>query len=184
MMISQSMYKVAFVLGGANTLHDDIFKASELANPDAFIATNHAGRDFDIDSVYHWVTLHTELMPGWIDERRASGRHELYQLWTSNVKTIPPEHDGLYNHVKSWDGSSGLLAVSVALHLGYERIILCGIPLDKKADHYDYPGPWMDAPRYRRAWVKHLDDMKGKVKSFNGWTSLILGEPTEAWLNE
>lgn len=175
--------RVAFVLGGANTLRDDLNAAIELAGqPDTYIAANHAGRDLE-GVLPHWVTLHTEKMPTWIEERRATGQPDALQFWTSNTKTIPPEHAGLYKNVPTWDGSSGLLAVTVALHLGYERIILCGVPLDKKAAHYDEGADWMDAPRYRAAWTRHIDEMKGKVKSPSGWTSLILGEPTEAWLN-
>ncbi len=175
--------RIAFVLGGADTLRSDINAALEMAGqPDTYIATNHAGRDLE-GALPHWVTLHTEKMPDWIAERRATGQPDAEQFWTSNTKTIPPEHAELYKHVPTWDGSSGLLAITVALHLGYERVILCGVPLDKKAAHYDDDAPWMDAPRYRAAWTRHLSEMKGRVKSFTGWTSLILGEPTQVWVD-
>jgi hypothetical protein len=173
---------VAFVLGGADCLRKDYDRICEMVSPDTIIATNNAGRDFP-GELPHWVTLHTEKMPMWIQQRRESGLPEAGQFWTSNVKTIPHEHTGLYNHVESWDGSSGLLAVSVALHLGYDRIVLCGVPLDKRAAHYDDPAPWMDAPRYRGAWIKHMDKMLGKVKSFSGWTYLKLGAPSMDWLD-
>lgn len=179
------MEPVAFILGGANTLESDFERAWELAGfPDTIIATNHAGRDFPGPlPLSHWVTLHTEKMPKWVAERREKGFPDAEQFWTSNTKTIPPEHKLLYNHVPTWDGSSGLLAITVALHLGYAKIILCGVPLDKAAGHYDDPQPWMDAPRYRQAWLNYMPHMVGKVKSFTGWTNLKFGEPTEAWLN-
>lgn len=174
---------VAFVLGGADTLGSDLERACALAPlPDTIIATNHAGRDFS-GVLPHWVTLHTEKMPEWIAEREAKGFSDAEQFWTSNTKTIPPEHKLLYNHVPTRDGSSGLLAITVALHLGYRKIILCGVPLDKIAGHYDDPQPWMDAPRYRQAWLKYMPHMMGKVKSFTGWTNRKFGAPTEAWLN-
>lgn len=178
------MPKVAFVLGGANTLSSDHERALKLLGrePDTMIMTNDTARDWKGD-VPHFCTLHTEKMPKWIADRKAQGLPDALNYWTSNVKTIPPEHKGLYRNVKSWNGSSGLLGVTVALHLGYEKVILCGVPLDKKACHYFDDKDWMDAPRYRSAWTKHLHLMKGKVKSFTGWTNLILGEPTEEWLN-
>lgn len=176
------MQQVAFVLGGANTLADDLIRANELVQPSTLIATNHAGRDFD-GILPHWVTLHTELMPGWIAERSEKGYPDAEKFWTSNTKTIPPEHAALYNHVPTWDGSSGLLAITVAFHLGFEKIILCGVPLDKKACHYNDDQPWMDAPRYRGAWLKYMPHMLGRVKSFTGWTNLKFGEPTMEWLH-
>jgi hypothetical protein len=174
------MPRVAFVLGGANCLYDDLDEAFEIVSPDTIIATNNAGRDFPHD-LPHWVTLHTEKMPEWMAEREKMGYPKAEFFWTSNTKTIPIEHSNLYNYVPSWDGSSGLLAVTVALFLGYRRIILCGVPLDKKAAHYDDDAPWMDAPRYRSAWNRRMDCMQGKVKSFSGWTKMKLGYPTRGW---
>lgn len=175
--------RVAFVLGGADTLDSDILRANELAAPGTIIATNHAGRDLD-GILPHWVTLHTEKMPEWVAERKTKGYPDAERFWTSNTKTIPPEHKLLYSHVPTWDGSSGLLAITVALHLGYDKIILCGVPLEKTSCHYDDDQPWMDAPRYRAAWTKHMHYMEGKVKSFTGWTEYRLGAPTREWLND
>jgi hypothetical protein len=175
------MNRVAFVLGGAKCLREEYDMACNLVEPDTIVATNNAGRDMPF-VIPHWVTLHTELMPLWIEQRRDAGLPDAEQFWTSNKKTIPAEHIGMYNHVESWDGSSGLLAIAVALHLGYEKIILCGVPLDKKQAHYDDDRPWMDAPRYRSAWTRNMDKMVGKVKSYSGWTYLKLGSPTRSWL--
>ena len=171
-----------FVLGGANTLHTDLAQAHQLVIPDTMIFTNNAGRDFP-GPVPHWVTLHTEKMATWMAERKEAERPDAGQFWTSNTKTIPPEHEQMYKRVDKWDGSSGLLAVTVALYLGYTRIVLCGVPMDTKAAHYDDGAWWRDAPRYRSAWTRHLPKMKGKVKSFTGWTERILGEPTQAWID-
>lgn len=177
------MPKVAFVMGGANTLQADLEAAKSLVKPHTLIFTNHIGRDWE-GIVPHWVTLHTEKMPKWIREREDKGLPPAETFWTSNTKTIPPEHQNLYSHVPSWDGSSGLLAVTVAMWLGYEKIILCGVPLDKKACHYDDKDPWMDAPRYRSAWTKRLKLLKGRVKSLSGWTKEILGAPSPEWLKK
>lgn len=173
--------KVAFVYGGANTLQDDIKAAEALCEPDTIIACNNAGMDYP-GVLPHFCTLHTELVPEWLEMRRAKGLPDPLNFWTSNVKTIPECHDTLYHKVPSWNGSSGLLCVTVAMYLGYEKIILCGVPLDKQAAHYDDDAVWMDAPRYRHAWVKHKEFMLGKVKSPSGWTRAILGEPTKEWV--
>lgn len=175
------MRRVALVLGGANTLDEEWAAALQICLPDIEVFTNHAGRDFG-GSVDHWVTLHPEHMPGWLEERRAAGRSEPGMIWTSNAKDLP---DGIkWNHVERWEGSSGLLAVTVALHLGYDKVILCGVPLDRQMRHYDSDELWQEAHKYRAGWVKHLPDMRGKVKSFSGWTSRLLGTPTREWLND
>lgn len=179
---------VAFVLGGAKTVWADLKEAKELAIPHTYIATNETGRDF-IDFLPHWCTLHTEKITAWYMQRinwRCKGDGDIGQFWTSNVKTLP-NNDFLtplsFRHVQSWDGSSGLLAITVALALGYQKIILCGVPLDKKAGHYFSPDePWMDGPRYRHAWIKHKGDMEGRVKSMGGWTQSLLGAPTKEWV--
>lgn len=179
---------VAFVLGGAKTLREDWEKAEGLVTPHTYIATNETGRDFN-GGLPHWCTLHTEKITDWyVDRMLKRGTVDVGQLWTSNIKTLP-RNDYLtpdcFNHVQSWDGSSGLLAITVALHLGYQKIILCGVPLDKKAGHYFSPDePWMDAPRYRHAWIKHQDEMHGRVKSMSGWTQALLGAPTKEWLSK
>lgn len=179
---------VAFVLGGAKTLHEDWNAALQLVTPHTYIATNETGRDFAGD-LPHWCTLHTEKITDWYIERLFDRPGKVVgQFWTSNIKTLPnnefltPEH---FQHVQSWDGSSGLLAVSVAIALGYQKIILCGVPLDKKAGHYFSPDvPWMDGPRYRHAWIKHQEEMIPRVKSMSGWTQILLGAPTEEWIND
>lgn len=173
--------KVAFVMGGANTLHADHVAAESLCSPDVMIFTNHAGRDWP-GQVEHYVTLHPELMQDWLDARYFMSYPYPNNLWTSNKKNLP---QGLkWNHVESWGGSSGLLAVTVALHLGYDKIILCGVPLDRQMRHYDSDELWQEAHKYRAGWVKYLPDMQGKVKSFSGWTSRLLGTPTRDWLND
>ena len=177
------MAKVALVLGGARCLYEDFDDAISICQPHTIIATNNAGHDFPME-LPHWVTLHTEKMPAWMEIRKNYGFPPAQNYWTSNRKTIPIEHKGMYKHVTSWDGSSGLLAVTVALHLGYEKIILCGIPLEKAMAHYDDNAPWMDAPRYRAAWNRHMHKMQDKVKSFRGWTSVKLGVPTVGWVND
>lgn len=177
------MGKVAFVYGGANTLHDDIAAAYDLCEPDTIIACNDAGMSYE-GVLPHFATLHTEKVPQWLDERREKGLPDPLNFWTSNVKTVPECHRNLYKKVPPWNGSSGLLCITVALHLGYEKVILCGVPLHRTFEHYNYPGDWGDACRYRSAWVKHKPLLDGKVKSWQGWTADILGKPSREWLND
>lgn len=182
------MARLAVVLGGANTLAQDLIDFSELMKgvglghvPSVVVATNDAGRDYS-GKVNHWVTLHPEKMAAWLEGRNAKGHIPPEGFWTSNTKNLPESIP--FRTVPSWNGSSGLLAVTVALHLGFTHVVLCGVPLDKNSAHYFDDKKWMDAPRYRHAWIKHKRDMDDHVRSMSGWTKAILGGPDKEWLNE
>jgi hypothetical protein len=169
----------AVVLGGAPSVWDDLRRTLGMASVDVVVATNHAGRDFE-GSVDHWVSFHAELMPKWVGERRAAGLPDAGTLWTVER---PLKLDGLeFRKAANWGGSSGLLAVTVALELGCTKIVLCGVPLDHRVGHYDNPKPWGEGGSYRRGWLGHKDEMSGKVRSWSGWTGELLGVPTKEWL--
>lgn len=175
--------RVAFALGGAACLQQDLELARALvgAEPVLILGTNHAGRDWPEDFP-HWVTFHAELMPLWIEQRRAAGLPDFTgQLWTCERRPCPEGLD--WKAVPSWAGSSGLLAVTVALFLGIERVICCGIPLDRDQAHYDDSKPWKDAGNYRLGWLNHVKHMDGRVRSWRGYTGDLLGKPDREWLN-
>lgn len=167
----------ALVLGGANCLADDKAAALALFDPDLIVACNHAGRD-DPGRIDHWATMHPELFPMWLRARRAAGRPEAGKLWHARHRptTVGSEP------IESWGGSSGLLCVSVAIHLGATHVVLAGVPMDKRNAHYDKPGLWTEARQYWPSWERHRAAMQGRVKSMSGWTHNLLGGPTEEWL--
>lgn len=68
-------------------------------------------------------------------------------------------------------GSSGLFGVYVGLGLGYQRIVLAGIPLS---------GLYLD--HYQREWLHRLPELKDRVWSLSGWTRALLGAPP--WIVE
>lgn len=85
------------------------------------------------------------------------------------------------------DGSSGLLAVKVALLLGYDRIILCGIPLDDARRFYDHPNTVyrMADPAVHQSWMDFINaisqapegDQLVKICSMGGHTQKLFGGP-------
>lgn len=79
-------------------------------------------------------------------------------------------------------GSSSFLAVQVALGLGFQKIVLCGCPM--QGANYD-PKKKMRYDTFQAGWVEFGPVMFGnRVRSMNGWTQEFLGAPTEEWLNE
>lgn len=122
-------------------------------------------------------------LPKWLEARRPRYVKDFQktpvvhtcQTGASTMKVWPwPGH-----------GSSGLNACYTGLALGYERIILCGIPLDDSGHYFD--PPWVKTnfnkevpekngePRYWENAAKQYFD--GKVKSMSGRTKDLLGAP-------
>lgn len=171
----------ALVIGSASTLEDDYLAARKLFIPDLVIGCNHAARDHP-SRLDHWATMHPDLYPLWLLERRRQNHPEPGQLWHARHRVVP---DGLESRpIESWGGSSGLLCVAVALELGCDRVVLAGVPMLKMAGHYDDPRPWTEARTYQQMWELHKPRMLGRVKSMSGWTRDLLGEPTGDWFSD
>lgn len=166
----------AVVLGGSSTVWSDLARAEELnGGPfEIVIAVNQAAVEYDGD-LAAMCSFHAELLPHFADLRREAGRPDAGAFWTERGHYAPP---GLpINFVEPWGGSSGLIAAQVGM-LVADRVVLCGVPLEPSAEHFDRPGAWDDAIRHRKAWEDHADELRGKVRSMSGWTAAFLGEPT------
>lgn len=151
-----------------------------IGEPDFILATNETGRDFP-GRIDHWVSMHPEKMAAWVKERRAAGRSEAGTLWYPRHKQPPAGF--MMSKAPSWGGSSGLLAVTVCLKaILCERTVLAGIPLTTEGAHYFDKRRWVEAHRYRTAWVRYLPELRNRVKSMSGWTRELLGGP-EGWQN-
>jgi len=168
---------VALVLGSAACVWDDVRAALALAAPDLVIAVN--------DMIPRWpaaldcaAVLHPAKLPGWLAARQNAGLPPPGQVWCH--KHAP----GVTHATQDWRGSSGLLALKVAL---YERkcdgAILAGVPLDV-SPHVDSVEPWKDAHTFYPGWTTYLQRIKTRARSMSGWTQLRLGAPTAEWLAE
>lgn len=75
-------------------------------------------------------------------------------------------------------GSSALLGVLAGITLGYEKIILCGCPLEgENSKNASYK-------QFQKGWVKYTDQkIFEKVKSMSGWTAEFLGSPIKKMVN-
>lgn len=85
-------------------------------------------------------------------------------------------------------GNTGYFAILTALEMGYEKIVLAGMPLDMNPcwyEHEDTDGPnWMGW-----MYVQWMDfkmktpERANQVRSLGGYSSFILGQATKEWLN-
>ncbi len=73
-------------------------------------------------------------------------------------------------------GSSSLLATKAMIKQGFDKIVLCGCPLEgTNKDNLSYT-------QFQRGWMKHRVSLGDKVRSMSGWTKEFLGEPTKEWV--
>lgn len=173
---------VALVLGSSVEWLDDAAKVRALVEPDIVVAVNQAAVNW-AGHVDHMATMHPELVPKWLTERKRLGLPMPGQLWCPKGRPRP-NIDGMpWRDVQSWGGSSGLLAVTVALdELGATHVCLAGVPLRKASAHFHDKRIWPDASRYHPAWERKLPAIKARVRSCSGWTMEKFGGPTAEWL--
>ena len=163
------------ITGSAECLFEDFRKAIEFFDNFDLMAVNMSGICFN--NVKHLASLHHERMEAFFKAAMLdNGRH----IITHSIKKSP------YVEVV-WDifnngGSSALFAVKVGLRLGYDKIILCGVPLTAGRRFYDYDrvSEIGDKPTFEAWKAEKLPD---KVKSMSGRTKDLLGYPTKEWAN-
>lgn len=173
---------IAFALGGADTLWDDLKAASALVEPDLVVACN--------DALVHYpgplaaaCSLHHEKMERWLKDRVASGFNVPDRVF-ARIGGAPFEETDYMLPGQLRTGSSGLFAVKVALiDLGAAKVICCGIPMDKRP-HFFSGANWQASQIHKTGWVQALPEIEDRVKSMSGWTRKLLGEPTKEWLND
>lgn len=178
--------KTALVLGGAESAFADAEKAFVLFTPDAVIAVNDMIAAWP-NKITHACTLHGEKLLQWQQARKAAKFNTDYQTaYFERLKGKPaPKIDHVieyrWPHLDS--GSSGLYAVKVMLDLGFDRIVLAGVPMTQGGGHFLRHEPWDAYDRFRGAWAGAIPHIVGKVKSMSGWTQELLGSPSVEWLN-
>lgn len=125
--------------------------------------------------------------PAWLHKFIAARRVEYAREFTGPVHTHSCNQGAKWRWPWTGQGTSGLGAAIVGVGLGYELVVLCGIPLDD--------GPHNGEPPWRRCWFtneaansgnsginvfwKRARDLAfhGRVKSMSGRTKEWLGCP-------
>jgi len=87
-------------------------------------------------------------------------------------------------------GSSGMLAVQVALALGCTKVMLCGMPMtptphfEQSAEFDAAHTVWSEADGHWRSWLRvHQHGwFEDRVRSTSGRTRDLFGAPTREWL--
>ena len=167
--------RVALVLGSAACVYDDVEEALSLGEFAGIVGCNLIGRYWP-GVMTAWCTLHPAHIKPWANRRREDGL---------------PDHEQIYTHEghpyrfpgQTLPGSSGLFALKVALDdLGFDRAVLCGIPMDPRP-HFNDEKTWYASMEYQVAWGQAFPYIRERARSMNGWTADLLGRPTEDWIS-
>jgi len=183
--MSLSGYKIAIVIGGSETVFSEIEQARLLTLPFArenielFVINDTI--PILPDHIHHAVTLHPVKLADWLHKRRQNGYPPPGDIW-AHRKNLSNEAN-INFWTDDWGGSSGLLAVKVATQLNFDKIILCGVPMDT-GKHFLRQTGWNACFAFRRGWERQMRDLLPYVRSYSGWTRDQLGEPTADFLTE
>jgi hypothetical protein len=171
------------IAGGAACVWADAEAAFALIDEAHVFAVKHVASVWP-GPITALISLHPEKLGATFKARQRRGLDMDFKVWTHKRSSDRGRASGRIDCVlpaADWGGSSGLFAVQVARHIGYEKIILAGVPIDDSA-HFNDPAPLERPARYRQAWLAHRAEIAPYVRSVSGWTSEILGKPDIAWL--
>jgi len=179
---------VCLVLGGAGCVWDDVEAALGLGEFHGVVACNDAGAAWPgrLDA---WVSLHGEKMGLW-SARRARAGYEPCTRLVGHLEARPGRKGPFVTEAtefrfpgQSSTGSSGLFALKVALvDLGFDKAVLCGVPMTAATGHFFDPADWRGASSHWRGWIEALPHINDRTRSMSGRTADLLGRPDEEWL--
>jgi hypothetical protein len=179
---------VAVVMATGRGVWDDLtYRFSPEGNHAAVIAVNNMILHWK-GRVHHGVSMHPEEPGLWRALRpyyQCEGSHVHTHGYRAHEKPGIPECDYIWDIPAGKGGTSSLLAVFIALAIGYDRVVLCGVPLDGNGHFYDPPDmkiPVFSSDFLQSEWLKAREQFSGRVRSVSGRTRDWLGEPSEDWL--
>ena len=173
--------KTLIITGSAACVNDDIRNIGDILQqgvpniPADFMAIGLDAVDKYAWPILYVATYHPEDIPGIRKRRGAFGGNADFKI----IGHDPKHKEGvdiIINDYWTPSGSSALLGVQAALRLGYEKIILCGCPLEGK----NISGASYES--FRAGWQARKSDLGDHVRSMSGWIREFLGPPTEEWL--
>jgi hypothetical protein len=182
--------KRALVIGCSADVWAEVAAAQALGTFDAIYCAKMAGVHWK-GGRFTWCGLHPEWQELYSGNRQDLGLHRDYE-------TVAPPDSELGTAGKGskidrrvsyrWPGmdasaSSGGYAAKVALHDGFNRVVLAGVPMDVGAAHFTRGKPWLQRDSFTIGFQKSVPFFAGRVRSMSGWSKQLLGEPDPAWLN-
>lgn len=177
----------AVILANAACIWADIRK---LPAHDGVIAINDIGAYYR-HKVHHWVSYHDSCLPPFREVRRSKNRNDpiLHAHFLEDSLSGQRQEDVNYWNLTYHYSTSGILAVLIGLLLGYDKLILAGMPADNTPDFWQDPTVWnSQGTKVRhKLWQIVMDrvpDIKRCTRSLSGNTMEWLGYPDAEWLRD
>lgn len=183
--------KEILVVGSGHTLWDDLEHLGGWSGD--WMALNYAGilvgverepRDkfvygwgFDVENqapLTHWFSVHGEIMHAWV----ATRRHNVQLATSPDLETHSTrgDVDRIWTLRRRGRVSSALQACEVCVGLGYDKIILAGVPMDDGPHFYGRPHEVTSFGKMAENWEPWLDNLEGKVYPISGNLVNVLGQ--------
>ena len=171
------------VCGNAYCLHDDIQRAREFYGDAPVIAVNGAAREVDAFALFtqhprkfeQWIAAQTERFGDGFTTHAAGKAHLKSKF---GVQERMPWVDHWWEGVAT-GGTSTWGARRMAGLMGFDLVVLCGMPLDRggysngrTARHFMRP----DLVDHYRRMILRDNDWHSGVRSMSGWTRETFGQ--------
>jgi len=184
---------IVLITGDGHTLPEDVKRFEAFGIPHDLYCVNRSMLFFE-RAVTHWAAVDADESV-WFAENVTGKITTNGNILRHTIGVLPSGYDvfwmadneleGVAKHL--WAGNSSMLAILSSIEMGYEKIVLAGVPLDNGPhwyEHEDVPGPeWIG--RVYQQWM----DVKMKrpeaeiVRSMSGYSAFIFGEATKEWLD-
>jgi hypothetical protein len=185
---------ICLITGDGNTLQAETREFESWGVPHDLYAVNRS-LIFHRRPVDHWAAIDIE-ESCWFTENVNKDVQNGRQIMRHTIGEIPMAYDIWWEMDYAWEndfqrrvfvGNTGYFAVLTALAMGYKKIVLAGMPLDRSPHWYEpeaTTGPNWNGLTYTQ-WMdfKIQHQEAEKVRSFGGYSAFILGKVDKDWLN-
>ena len=188
-------HDTVLITGDGATLPKEVKEFESWGIPHDIFAVNRSILFFQ-RPVNHWTAIDAE-ESAWLAENLKedvlpqNGRLLRHTIGICTIgydvfwEAVEPMHNEMQSRL--WVGNTGYFALLAAVYMGYNKIVLAGVPLDRNRcwyEHADEIGPhWV--PETYTTWM----DFKMKVpeaqraRSMGGYSGFILGQASKEWCN-
>ena len=185
---------IVFITGDGNTLQKEAKEFESWGIPHDLYAVNRSLL-YHQRQVDHWAAIDIE-ESCWFAQNVTWAQQQGKAIKRHTIGECSIAYDVYWQMDYPWEndfqrrvfvGNSGYFAVLTAIHMGYEKIVLAGMPLNMEPHWYEQdtePGPHWRGLTYTQ-WMdfKMKSPHADKVRSLGGYTAFILGTATKEWLN-
>jgi len=186
-LLAQNLSSHALICGSAPCLHEDFEVASAMRPNAAVLVINEAG---SVVRGSHLITQHPEKAP-WFRQRSLN---PLITIHTGKPRdrALQPGIDVYWPDCVTL-ATSGGSAIAIALRMGFEKILLCGMPMNGGDGYFQGSALQQDEPRfglessesnYVQSYQNKLieftqnePDVLDRVRSLSGFTRELFGAP-------